>query len=109
MLGSFYEAEDDYNFRTIYRSMLTFYVLMTTENYPDVMHSAWEESANYSFVFVSFLCTVHFIMLSLLTAVVFESYSKQKSEISGNSFILERLALTEAFRALTYDHVRVAP
>ena len=50
------------------------FVLLTTENYPDFMIKAYEESRLYSLYFIIYLYTGVFIALSILLAIVVDNY-----------------------------------
>lgn len=56
-------------------------VLMTTENFPDVMLLAYQKSLFSSFFFILFIVVGIFYLLSILLSIVFDNYKQRIEQI----------------------------
>ena len=51
--------------------------MMTTENYPDIMLTAYYSSTISSIFFLAFIILIVFYLLAILLAIVFDNYKKR--------------------------------
>ena len=51
--------------------------MMTTENYPDIMLTAYYSSTISSIFFLAFIIIIVFYLLAILLAIVFDNYKKR--------------------------------
>eukprot|EP00127_Corallochytrium_limacisporum_P002774 Clim_evm18s139 gene=Clim_evmTU18s139 len=94
---------DNERYGTLWRSFLSFYVLLTTANHPDIMlqeqlHSPWNV-----LIFVSFVAMTTLLFQNLLIAVVYERYSKESEDKQDRLEDRRQLALSAAFDELTRE------
>lgn len=69
-------------FGTFQDSLWEFTVLLSTENFPDVMLLSYQANLLSAFVFVLFVVIGIFYLLSLLLSIVFDKY-KQRTQAIG--------------------------
>jgi len=99
------------NFNDTLNSMLSFYVLSTSENYPDVMvpalTRAYEERGVFDFPVFLFLIAFIFVyqifLLNVVIAVFVDVYNSQRRQQIVAQRVRERKGLLAAFRALDHD------
>ena len=90
-------------FANIGDSLLTLFVALTGESFPDVMMPAFEENRAYCIFFYVYLGINLLLILPLLTAAIFECYSEHEASASRTAFLSERFALSLAYQSLTWD------
>lgn len=89
-------------FNSFWNALLSYYVLLSTENFPQII----ERFGNEDFVglfFISFLVLGYFMLMAYMTAIVFDGYYHVKIAISLKEYLTERSALAAAFLCLSYD------
>jgi hypothetical protein len=77
--GLYHELQyPDQNFETPHNAMVALVILLTTENYPDILHPAYDYSPwlGVSF-FWSYIIIGIWLFMSLLLAVICEFYEEQ--------------------------------
>ena len=62
---------------TLGESYWNFIIMMTTENYPDIMLTAYYSSTISSIFFLAFIILIVFYLLAILLAIVFDNYKKR--------------------------------
>ena len=62
---------------TLGDSYWNFIIMMTTENYPDIMLTAYYDSTISSIFFLAFIILIVFYLLAILLAIVFDNYKKR--------------------------------
>ena len=98
------QTDQDEGFDNFGASILTLYMLTTTENYPDVMYPALDRRPVQALIFfVVFLLVVLLILLPLTLAIVSDFYDEQnKTDKKGRSK-KEHAALSAAYSVLLAD------
>ncbi|XP_075219021.1 two pore calcium channel protein 1-like isoform X4 [Lycorma delicatula] len=96
----FSEYPHNEQFSTLYNSFVTMFVLLTTANFPDVMMPAYAVSKWYSVFFISYLCIVLYILMNLMLAVVYETFTSIEREKFKKLLLHKRQACRHAFRLL---------
>ena len=98
------QTDQDEGFDNFGASILTLYMLSTTENYPDVMYPALDRRPVQALIFfVVFLLVVLLILLPLTLAIVSDFYDEQnKTDKKGRSK-KEHAALSAAYSVLLAD------
>lgn len=95
-------------------SLWEFTVLLTTENFPDVMLLSYQANLFSAFIFIIFIVIGIFYLLSILLSVVFEKYKKRVEKI-GRQKLEQRLTYirilfdshdTDGLGYLTYSQAR---
>lgn len=98
-----YNATDD-DFDHIGQAFLSLYVLVTTENFPQVMYPALVSRPYIATVFfVSFLFVVLWIILPLTLAIVLDFYNEQHTSDVLKRHVKQRDALLAAFMVIQDD------
>lgn len=103
VLGFFlfsYDPNDHY-FSTLYDSVVSMFVLLTTANFPDVMMPSYARSRWFSLFFISYLCIVLYILMNLMLAVVYEVFTTLEKEKMKKLYLHKHKACQLAFRLLT--------
>ena len=102
--GSYTDPETgvrpDSHFDTVQDGMLSLYVLLTTENFPDVMYPSFRLNEGFVIFFVVFIFFGVFMLLSVAVAVIFDSFKVQRKKQALEDRIMERQALLAAFQCL---------
>eukprot|EP00927_Polykrikos_kofoidii_P025859 TRINITY_DN23170_c0_g1_i1.p1 TRINITY_DN23170_c0_g1~~TRINITY_DN23170_c0_g1_i1.p1 ORF type:complete len:753 (-),score=76.64 TRINITY_DN23170_c0_g1_i1:374-2632(-) len=84
-------------------SLWTLLVLLTTNNYPDVMLPGYTENRANAIYFITFLVIALFLLLQLVIAVIYNGYTRQL-EVSKKHLVEIRQGLfDDAFRLLDTD------
>ena len=91
------------NFDTWSSAMLALFWLITTENYPAILYPAFEVSNYATIYFVSFIM-VHFILMALLLAVVYDSYTEEHKNHIVSSLVKEKRNFYLAFHCIDRDN-----
>ena len=103
------DVDDRGNFDNVFDASIAMTVLLTTENFPDVMRpslGAYAVEVNKipkfisAFFFVSFIITGVWLGMSLWTSVIFENYKAQHRCKIENSKTHEQKALITAYSVL---------
>ncbi|RZF38082.1 hypothetical protein LSTR_LSTR006481 [Laodelphax striatellus] len=102
LLGYHLFSENHVNksFQTLYDSFVTMFVLLTTANFPDVMMPAYAISKWYSVFFISYLCICLYILMNLMLAVVYETFTSIEREKFKKLLLHKQQACHHAFRLL---------
>ena len=76
LVGYFFfkDIEDDEDFKSIFSSMYSLYILLSTCNFPDVMLGTFVKTKLSVFYFVFYITVNIFIILSLLKALYYSNY-----------------------------------
>ena len=90
----------DGNFDNIGEAMLSLLVLLSTENYPDIMYPALDASPIYAVFFIVFILVGIFIFFSVLTAIIFDMYKEIHETRIIAARVEERKGLIAAFQIL---------
>jgi voltage-gated sodium channel len=94
----------DQNFDSFFNAALTLVVLLTTENYPGVLHPAYDHNAPVAVVFFwSFIMLAIWLLMSVVLAVVFASYERQSAGKKSDLKTKEHEALLLAYHILKDD------
>lgn len=91
----------DTHFSSLFDSFVSMFVLLTTANFPDVMMPAYSQSKWHSLFFISFLCIVLYILMNLMLAVVYETFTTIERNKFRKLLLHKRKATQHAFRLLT--------
>uniref|UniRef100_A0A8D8TKZ2 Two pore calcium channel protein 1 n=2 Tax=Cacopsylla melanoneura TaxID=428564 RepID=A0A8D8TKZ2_9HEMI len=92
---------NDTHFATLFDSFVSMFVLLTTANFPDVMMPAYSLSKWNSLFFISFLCIVLYILMNLMLAVVYETFTTIERNKFRKLLLHKRKATQHAFKLLT--------
>uniref|UniRef100_A0A1B6DU32 EF-hand domain-containing protein n=2 Tax=Clastoptera arizonana TaxID=38151 RepID=A0A1B6DU32_9HEMI len=106
LLGYYLFSQDENNtfFITLFNSFVSMFVLLTTANFPDVMMPAYAKSKWYCLFFISYLCIVLYILMNLMLAVVYETFTNIEREKFRKLLLHKRQACNHAFRLLVTRH-----
>ncbi|KAH0955047.1 hypothetical protein HN011_005174 [Eciton burchellii] len=100
VLGYYMFSEMNRNFSTLQDSFVSLFVLLTTANFPDVMMPSYSQNKWYAIYFVSYLCTMLYVMMNLMLAVVNETFTSRERDKFKKLFLHKRKACQHAFRLL---------
>ncbi|XP_011298862.1 two pore calcium channel protein 1-like isoform X1 [Fopius arisanus] len=100
VLGYFMFSEGNRNFGTLQDSFVSLFVLLTTANFPDVMMPSYSRSKWYAIYFVTYLCTMLYVMMNLMLAVVNETFTSAERDKFKKLFLHKRRACQHAFKLL---------
>jgi len=98
--GNYVEGETEtYNesFKDPLIGMVRLVVLISTENYPDVMLPAFKANKSYFLYFIVFIFIGMFLLLSVLLAVIVEFWLSYLKKTNDSEKRKERLGITKAF------------
>ncbi|KOB76873.1 putative two pore channel 1, partial [Operophtera brumata] len=96
----FSEHIDNGHFKTISDSFVSMFVLLTTANFPDVMMPSYAKSKWYVLFFILYIITVLYVLMNLMLAVVYETFTRIEREKCRALLLHRRLAARHAFRLL---------
>ncbi|XP_077289206.1 two pore calcium channel protein 1-like [Arctopsyche grandis] len=96
----FSEHIDTQHFNTISDSFVSMFVLLTTANFPDVMMPSYAKSKWYAIFFISYIATVLYVLMNLMLAVVYETFTRIEREKYRRLLLHRRRACQHAFRLL---------
>ncbi|XP_060806614.1 two pore calcium channel protein 1 isoform X1 [Amyelois transitella] len=96
----FSEHIDNGHFRTISDSFVSMFVLLTTANFPDVMMPSYAKSKWYALFFILYIITVLYVLMNLMLAVVYETFTRIEREKCRALLLHRRRAARHAFRLL---------
>ncbi|KAI5696625.1 hypothetical protein M8J75_015608 [Diaphorina citri] len=91
----------DAHFATLFDAFVSMFVLLTTANFPDVMMPAYSQSKWNSLFFISFLCIVLYVLMNLMLAVVYETFTSIERNKFRKLLLHKRKATQHAFKLLT--------
>jgi hypothetical protein len=83
-----------------FRSFISLYILSTTANFPDILVRPYRISPLFALIFVAYCIIVTKVMLSLITAVIYNRYKGYIQNDIKSSVKLRRIKLHTAFRLL---------
>nr|CAH7728737.1 unnamed protein product [Callosobruchus chinensis] len=111
LLGFFLFSNDkNLYFRTLGDSFVSMFVLLTTANFPDVMMPSYAESKWSAVFFISYISTVLYVLMNLMLAVVYETFTGIEKDKFRKLLLHKRQACKLAFRLLvskqTPNHLR---
>jgi len=90
------------SFSNLYRSHITLIVLLTSENYPEVLWPPYAVNHFSVIYFVVYLLLVYFFLLNIVFAVMFQNYNKAYLYIRREEELIETTALKNAWDLLNY-------
>ncbi|KAI5634199.1 ion transport protein domain-containing protein [Phthorimaea operculella] len=96
----FSEHIDNGHFKTISDSFVSMFVLLTTANFPDVMMPSYAKSKWYALFFILYIITVLYVLMNLMLAVVYETFTRIEREKCRALLLHRRRATRHAFRLL---------
>ncbi|XP_028167785.1 two pore calcium channel protein 1-like, partial [Ostrinia furnacalis] len=96
----FSEHVDNGHFKTISDSFVSMFVLLTTANFPDVMMPSYAKSKWYALFFILYIITVLYVLMNLMLAVVYETFTRIEREKCRALLLHRRRAARHAFRLL---------
>ncbi|XP_040579006.1 two pore channel protein 1 [Lepeophtheirus salmonis] len=91
---------DPDNFQTFVQSFVSLFVLLTTANYPDVMMKSYHKSFWSSTFFISYLSINLYILMNLMLAVVYDTFTKIEKDKFRKLYLHKRKAAQHAFKLL---------
>ncbi|XP_046418336.1 two pore calcium channel protein 1-like isoform X1 [Neodiprion fabricii] len=100
VLGYYMFSEMNRNFATLEDSFVSLFVLLTTANFPDVMMPSYSRNKWYAIYFVSYLCTMLYVMMNLMLAVVNETFTTAERDKFKKLLLHKRRACHHAFKLL---------
>ncbi|XP_011497956.1 PREDICTED: two pore calcium channel protein 1-like isoform X3 [Ceratosolen solmsi marchali] len=100
VLGYYMFFELNRHFATLQDSFVSLFVLLTTANFPDVMMQSFSKNKWYAIYFVSYLCTMLYVMMNLMLAVVNETFTSAERDKFKKLFLHKRKACQHAFKLL---------
>ncbi|XP_050668395.1 two pore channel protein 1-like isoform X2 [Leptidea sinapis] len=96
----FSEHIDNGHFQTLSDSFVSMFVLLTTANFPDVMMPSYAKSKWYAVFFILYIITVLYVLMNLMLAVVYETFTRIEREKCRALLLHRRGAARRAFRLL---------
>ncbi|CAK1552370.1 unnamed protein product [Leptosia nina] len=96
----FSEHIDNGHFRTLSDSFVSMFVLLTTANFPDVMMPSYAKSKWFAVFFILYIITVLYVLMNLMLAVVYETFTRIEREKCRALLLHRRGAARRAFRLL---------
>ncbi|XP_018562124.1 two pore calcium channel protein 1 isoform X2 [Anoplophora glabripennis] len=102
LLGYFLFGDYETNlyFKTLSDSFVSMFVLLTTANFPDVMMPAYAYSKWNAVFFISYISTVLYVLMNLMLAVVYETFTGIEKDKFRKLLLHKRQACKLAFRLL---------
>ncbi|GLV36801.1 cacophony [Carabus blaptoides fortunei] len=102
LLGYFLFSSYDNNqyFSTLSDSFVSMFVLLTTANFPDVMMPSYAISKWYAIFFISYIANVLYVLMNLMLAVVYETFTRIERDKFRKLFLHKREACRRAFKLL---------
>lgn len=112
LLGYFLFGGHEKNlyFNTLSDSFVSMFVLLTTANFPDVMMPSYAITKWSAVFFISYISTVLYVLMNLMLAVVYETFTGIEKDKFRKLLLHKRQACKLAFRLLvskqTPNHIR---
>ncbi|CAG9862413.1 unnamed protein product [Phyllotreta striolata] len=112
LLGYFLFSGHETNlyFKTLGDSFVSMFVLLTTANFPDVMMPSYAITKWSAAFFISYISTVLYVLMNLMLAVVYETFTGLEKDKFRKLLLHKRQACKLAFRLLvskqTPNHIR---
>ncbi|XP_076256242.1 two pore calcium channel protein 1-like isoform X2 [Rhynchophorus ferrugineus] len=101
VLGYFlFSTHENVYFRTLSDSFVSMFVLLTTANFPDVMMPSYAVSRWSAVFFISYISTVLYVLMNLMLAVVYETFTGIEKHKFRKLLLHKRQACKLAFRLL---------
>ncbi|XP_044739100.1 two pore calcium channel protein 1-like isoform X2 [Chrysoperla carnea] len=95
-----FNQDDNVYFASLSDSFVSLFVLMTTANFPDVMMPSYAVSKWNVLFFISYIATVLYVLMNLMLAVVYETFTRIEREKFKKLLLHKRHACQLAFRML---------
>jgi len=95
------ELEGHLYFSSFRQAFVSLLVLLTTANNPDSMLPVYTYNRYYAIYFIIFVALCTYIMLNLLTAVIYNQFRGYLSKSMQSSFFRRRVGLRAAFIVLS--------
>lgn len=83
-----------------WHTLISFYILMTTANFPDVMMPAYSQNHWTCLIFISFLILVTYFLLNMVLALIFRTYAELMRRKFAKIVLFERKRIYFAFALL---------
>ncbi|XP_062513296.1 two pore channel protein 1-like [Corticium candelabrum] len=93
----FIDAKNSIYFVDLWTSFVSLFILLTTANFPTVMMPVYSEYWWAPIFFIAFLCIGLYLIMNLLLAVVYSTFSTFEKEKFRKLFLHKREALCRAF------------
>ncbi|KAK9892534.1 hypothetical protein WA026_020517 [Henosepilachna vigintioctopunctata] len=87
-------------FKTLPDSFVSMFVLLTTANFPDVMMPSYAITKWSALFFISYISTVLYVLMNLMLAVVYETFTGIERDKFRKLLLHKRKACQLAFRLL---------
>ena len=101
---SYYASDGLGDFNSFSSSVLSMFVLATSENYPDIMRAAYDrDNANVVF-FVTYILLSVFLLMNVLVAIILEGYKAIRQDKVSKDFVEENKALNTSFALLDVNN-----
>ncbi|ERL92570.1 hypothetical protein D910_09883, partial [Dendroctonus ponderosae] len=101
LLGYFlFSAHENFYFKTLPDSFISMFVLLTTANFPDVMMPSYNKTKWSAVFFISYISTVLYVLMNLMLAVVYETFTGIEKDKFRKLLLHKRQACKLAFRLL---------
>lgn len=101
LLGYFlFSGHKNMYFETLSSSFINMFVLLTTANFPDVMMPSYHKSKWSAVFFISYISTVLYVLMNLMLAVVYETFTGIEKDKFRKLLLHKRQACKLAFRLL---------
>ncbi|XP_030757236.1 two pore calcium channel protein 1-like isoform X2 [Sitophilus oryzae] len=101
LLGYFlFSGHGNPYFKTLSDSFVNMFVLLTTANFPDVMMPSYAKSKWSAVFFISYISTVLYVLMNLMLAVVYETFTGIEKHKFRKLLLHKRQACKLAFRLL---------
>ncbi|KAL1502413.1 hypothetical protein ABEB36_007557 [Hypothenemus hampei] len=101
LLGYFlFSGHKNFYFKTLSDSFINMFVLLTTANFPDVMMPSYNKTRWSALFFISYISTVLYVLMNLMLAVVYETFTGIEKDKFRKLLLHKRQACKLAFRLL---------
>ncbi|XP_052230503.1 two pore calcium channel protein 1-like isoform X2 [Dreissena polymorpha] len=87
-------------FASLKDSFVSLFVLLTTSNFPDVMHPAYDANRFFALFFITFLVIELYFVMNLFLAVLDEAFSGFEKENFKELYLHKREGCRQAFKLL---------
>ncbi|XP_050302250.1 two pore calcium channel protein 1-like isoform X2 [Anthonomus grandis grandis] len=101
LLGYFlFSGHNNMYFKSLSDSFISMFVLLTTANFPDVMMPSYSVTKWSALFFISYISTVLYVLMNLMLAVVYETFTGIEKDKFRKLLLHKRQACKLAFRLL---------